>query len=235
MQIQGIESYRKAFPEAEQRKLAYELALDIRKFEIEMYWKRAAYFWTLIAGAFVGYFALASTTSVSRPILQFLMSCIGLVLSCSWHLVNRGSKYWQRNWERHVDTLEDEFAGPLYKTTISVKQFRWWKPTDAYPFSVSKINQLTSLFVALVWLALSISSFPAGQLPAYVIAAGPWILAAFTLSFLFLLILYSRGGSQGKDREIDFYKSALVPPKGVEQADPFTPETRTDPRDALSP
>jgi lipopolysaccharide export LptBFGC system permease protein LptF len=33
-------------------------ALDIRKFEIELYWKRAAYFWTFIAAAFAGYFLL---------------------------------------------------------------------------------------------------------------------------------------------------------------------------------
>lgn len=34
---------------------ALELALDIRKFEIELYWKRATYFWTFIAAAFGGY------------------------------------------------------------------------------------------------------------------------------------------------------------------------------------
>ncbi|MCC9001729.1 MAG: hypothetical protein LM549_03765, partial [Candidatus Competibacter sp.] len=37
---------------------ALEKALDIRKFEIELYWKRAAYFWTLIAAAFAGYFII---------------------------------------------------------------------------------------------------------------------------------------------------------------------------------
>ena len=35
------------------RALAY--ALDIRKFEIELYWKRATYFWGFIAAAFAGY------------------------------------------------------------------------------------------------------------------------------------------------------------------------------------
>ena len=30
-------------------------AADIRKFEIELYWKRATYYWTFIAAAFAGY------------------------------------------------------------------------------------------------------------------------------------------------------------------------------------
>src|SRR5437879_13922105 len=95
MRIQDLEPYRAAFFGAEKRKLAHELALEIRKFEIELYWKRATYFWTLIAATFAGFFALASQSSVSHPILPFLLSCIGLVLSTSWYLVNRGSKYWQ--------------------------------------------------------------------------------------------------------------------------------------------
>ena len=32
--------------------------MDIRKFEIDLYWKRAAYFWAFIAATFAGYFAL---------------------------------------------------------------------------------------------------------------------------------------------------------------------------------
>jgi hypothetical protein len=42
----------------ERQKQALKQALDIRKFEIDLYWKRAIYFWTLIAAAFAGYFAL---------------------------------------------------------------------------------------------------------------------------------------------------------------------------------
>lgn len=91
---------------------ALKYALDIRKFEIELYWKRAAYFWTLIAAAFAGYFALRSAEKLREGPL-FLVTCLGLVLSVAWYLVNRGSKFWQENWERHVDILEDEIIGPL--------------------------------------------------------------------------------------------------------------------------
>lgn len=209
--IQSLKDYRAEFPEGK-RECAYKLALEIRQFEIDLYWKRATYFWTLIAATFAGYFVLASDKFGAHPGLVFLVSCIGIVLSTSWYLVNRGSKYWQENWERHVDLLEDEFAGPLYKTTIANEQFPWLKLQKGYPFSVSKINQLTSLFVALVWLGLTVSSFPPlSPLPACFVAAKPWILAVFTVVFLVVLICCGHGGSQGKDREVDFYKSKLVP------------------------
>jgi hypothetical protein len=40
------------------RNEALKNALDIRKFEIEMYWKRATYFWAFITLAFTAYFAV---------------------------------------------------------------------------------------------------------------------------------------------------------------------------------
>ena len=95
-----------------------EASLDIRKFEIELYWKRAAYFWGLIALTFIGYFSIYDDHK-DGSILLFLLGCIGVILSLAWHLVNLGSKYWQENWEAHVDRLEDEHNGPLYKTILS--------------------------------------------------------------------------------------------------------------------
>ncbi len=51
--------YKTAFgtseaPETDVKK-ALELALEIRKFEIELYWKRATYFWAFITIALAGY------------------------------------------------------------------------------------------------------------------------------------------------------------------------------------
>ncbi len=40
------------------KKRALERAIDIRKFEIDLYWKRAAYFWTFIAATSAGFFAI---------------------------------------------------------------------------------------------------------------------------------------------------------------------------------
>lgn len=146
-------------------KAALEHAKDNRKFEIDLYWKRATYFWTLIAAAFAGYFVLlGSDKGVSnpdeKPLLAFAISCIGFVFTYAWFLVNRGSKQWQENWENHVDMLEDKITGPLYKTVMR-------RPTDSddasfvakhitgpAEFSVSKINQLINVFTMLIWVLL---------------------------------------------------------------------------------
>ncbi|MEI9978414.1 MAG: hypothetical protein WDN23_05335 [Edaphobacter sp.] len=101
-------------------KAALELALDIRKFEIGLYWQRAAYFWALIAAAFAGYFAILSAEKLpDKEYLAYIVSCIGFLFTWAWFLVNRGSKFWQENWGKpcgHAGrrnggaTLEDNIA-----------------------------------------------------------------------------------------------------------------------------
>ena len=77
-------------------KAAFEQVSDIRKFEIELYWKRTTYFWALIAVAFAGYFSiLASEKMPNKFFLSFVVSCIGFVFTFAWFLSSRGSKYWQ--------------------------------------------------------------------------------------------------------------------------------------------
>ena len=135
---------------------ALERALDIRKFEIELYWKRSAYFWTFIGAALASYAVIQRIQDDSEKLfLSVLVSTLGLVFSFAWYCVNRGSKYWQENWENHVDLLETNVIGPLYKTVIA-------RPDGSDPllkrllvgpekFSVSKINQLVSVFVTIIW------------------------------------------------------------------------------------
>jgi hypothetical protein len=163
------EQYKKLFAELDKeppkpaesragRALAF--ALDIRKFEIELYWKRATYFWAFIAAAFAGYALTYKNSSEHEPWLSLLFSSLGLVFSFTWYLVNRGSKYWQNNWERHVDLLEDITLGPLYK--VVAEDVGNKNPlTAAGPFSVSKLNQILSAFVTSIWVLLFIKSlFP---------------------------------------------------------------------------
>ena len=42
---------------------ALKIALDTRKFEIELYWKRASYFWLFIGAVFVAYFSTLKSDS----------------------------------------------------------------------------------------------------------------------------------------------------------------------------
>jgi len=62
---------------------ALEKAHDIRKFEIELYWKRASYFWTIIAVAFAGFFSLSAAQSGGAN--AFAIACLGLVVSLGWY------------------------------------------------------------------------------------------------------------------------------------------------------
>jgi len=139
------------------QKRALKYALDIRKFEIQLYWQRATYFWAFIAASFAGYFLMIS--SEHKDLISILVVCIlGFVFSYSWYFVNKGSKYWQNNWERHVDYLEDEITGPLYKLVKNYDDSNFLNPISEYPISVSKINQLLSLFITIVWVVLTVRS-----------------------------------------------------------------------------
>lgn len=145
---------------------ALDRALDIRKFEIELYWKRATYFWTFIAATLAGFVAIQASSSANKADLSVLICNLGIVFSFGWLCVNRGSKYWQENWENHVDMLEDHIQGPLYKVILSRGAPQGSKEkvihllTGPSPISVSKINQLISLFVTLMWIGLLFYSLP---------------------------------------------------------------------------
>jgi len=146
---------------------ALERALDIRRFEIDLYWKRAAYFLTFIAASLAGFIAIqASQAAANKTDLSVLLCNIGIVFSFGWFCVNRGSKYWQENWEYHVDMLEDKIQGPLYKVVLSrrkpkdLKQHAINLLTGPSPISVSKVDHLISLFITAMWLALLIYPLP---------------------------------------------------------------------------
>lgn len=140
-------------------KAAFDQVSDIRKFEIELYWKRATYFWALITVAFAGYFSiLASEHMPNKFFLSLIVSSVGLVFTFAWFLSSRGSKYWQENWENHLDLLEDSITGPLYKTLLErpghINTSEKYV-TGPLSVSVSKINQWVCIFVVFSWLSLS--------------------------------------------------------------------------------
>ena len=116
---------------------AWEKAWEIRNFEIEMYWKRANYFWAFIASVFAAYIAVIASDDYVLTDLnmhQYLLIWVGLILSIAWAMVNHGSKLWQENWEKHIDLLENNISGPLYKVILR-----------RHSYSVSKINERISL------------------------------------------------------------------------------------------
>lgn len=138
--------------ENSKRTRALAVALDLRKFEIDLYWKRAAYFWVFTGAALAGHLTALTVdkSKIAAAPALLLTSSLGLVFAFAWYLVNRASKFWQTNWESHVDILENDIHGPLYKITLSDND-PWWKLNGAYRLSVSKINQMLSLFVTAVF------------------------------------------------------------------------------------
>lgn len=138
------------------REKAFERAHDIRKFEIELYWKRTTYFWAFIAAAFAGYFAILTSKDINfQEQYLFLIESIGFIFSLGWFFVNKGSKHWQLNWEKVIDSLEDDITGPLMKNHIK-NHNSFWSLTLSYRFSVSRINQIISFFITVIWLLLMI-------------------------------------------------------------------------------
>lgn len=159
--IDNIGDYIDSFKCIENSSLdkVYERASDIRKFEIELYWKRTTFFWTMIGTIIAGYFLTYSKIeddSIKLPKIVFSLANLGLIFSVGWYFVNRGSKFWQINWEKHIDCLEDFVIGPLYKTTLKTDYYRGklMNLTAPYPFSVSKINQVLNLVIIFFWLIL---------------------------------------------------------------------------------
>lgn len=179
----------------EKLKAALEQALDIRKFEIELYWKRAAYFWTLIAAAFAGYFVILSAQHLDdKKFLAFIVACVGFLFTFAWFQVNRGSKQWQENWENHVDILEDKVTGPLYKTILgrpSGDDFFERHVTGPGNISVSKTNQIVNLFTLCIWLALAYFSLDVIGCQ-YPLSIKHVAVGALTLGFCVLILWRGR-------------------------------------------
>lgn len=156
------ESKFSGYFEGSKREKAMDIAQDIRKFEIELYWKRATYFWTILAAAFVGFGAAQGLSDRSaRTDMSVVVACLGTIFSFAWFCINKGNKYWQTNWEQNVEMLENNVVGPLYKLNWApsadrpswIRRIQWWL-VEGDRFSVTRINQLVSFFVFLVWFVL---------------------------------------------------------------------------------
>jgi hypothetical protein len=196
---------------------AFDKAWETRNFEIELYWKRATYFWAFIASAFVGYFGLVNADAYRRPdpyqhAEVYFVICLGFLLSLAWLLTNIGSKQWQRHWEVHVDLLEDQFTGPLYKTV---------HPSMTY--SVSKINEIVSVAVVSVWVLLALKYLSeqnllhiSGRINLFVFVA---TMGTFVLSSA---MLFGHGRGRFSERSVVMHARSIgfsqKDARGVEQS-----------------
>ncbi|WP_155674681.1 hypothetical protein [Burkholderia stagnalis] len=200
-------------PDPKRTENALQHALDIRKFEIGLYWQRATYFWTLIAATFAGYFAVLSAEHMKdKDFDAYVVACVGFIFSLAWFLTNRGSKFWQENWENHVDMLEDGITGPLYKTILHRPEARGILSVieGPAPFSVSQINQWVSLFTVAVWLPLIATVLPAIDLKSSV----SWkhvVIAAITLAAVALMLCRTKSNIvDGHKHSMSVKRTAVI-------------------------
>ena len=130
-----------------------QLAADVRKFEIGLFWQRSLFFWGLIAATFLAYANIKNSDAT----IKFAIICAGFIFSVGWTLVNRGSKYWQENWEKKVERAEQSASVQLFqsKEAVQAKFFAW----QARQYSVSKLAIALSDFTVLVWLFLGVRGF----------------------------------------------------------------------------
>jgi hypothetical protein len=129
-------------------------AYDIRKVELDLYWKRATYFWGFLIAAFTAYFIVMNEKQDFSNGIKFLVICLGFTFSNAWYLVNRGSSYWLTHWERIIDAVEEYLGMNLYKVNLIEKinpKFYEYKP-----YSVSRINIIVSFYIWIVWGILGI-------------------------------------------------------------------------------
>lgn len=156
-------------------KEALKLAHDIRKFEIGLFWTRGTYFWAFILAAFTAHFAILNKffhckkcdisfdsftdLDIFPKMVLLITALICLFFCMAWVLVNKGSKFWQKNWESHIDQLEDEITGKMYKAILNTNSEKFKSCPllkDAYDYSVTKVTTVTSIFLASVSLGLVI-------------------------------------------------------------------------------
>jgi hypothetical protein len=130
-------------------KAALNRAHELRQFEIENYWKRANYFWLFQLAAFtfdglaLKDFESSSVGPISKSgALLFAAELVSITAQVGY-LTARGSKFWQENWEAHVDMLETQHEGRLTQTILYKGKLK---------SSVSRINERLYALLAMVWV-----------------------------------------------------------------------------------
>ena len=128
-----------------------EIAIDNRKFEIDLLWRRALVFWGFVAVLFVAVAAV-------KPYAQYLalgLSAMGVVFSLVWALVNRASKSWQESWEIKARKFFEERYGSkeMYKrvTEDQGEIFFMLRPRN---YSVSRLLIALSDYLVIFWAGL---------------------------------------------------------------------------------
>lgn len=179
---------------------AYDMAADIRKFEIELFWKRATFFWAFITAIYVAYFQVLTQIHHNEHgyISLVVLAALGLFFCVSWLLSSKGSKHWQENWEEHLNILEEDVTGPLYKTYLAEKSY-----------SLSKIAIYAGWAVSFCAYGLLLYEFSHFVERQFAIQQGLKLLVTLVFAGCVPIFLYTYSrnvlGNLSENREINFH------------------------------
>lgn len=196
----SLEKYNEQFETKNIKEKALERAWKNRNFEIDLFWKRAMYFWAFITLTYAGF-------SQANGWMQIVIAFIGSLLSWVWYLAHKGSKKWQENWEKHIDLLEDTIEGPIYKTVLREESF-----------SVSKLSLVVALINMFSWCLLSsvylvnilwVSKTPSLSLEVPTLCAKVSCLIAYYLILAFFLVFIWKFSKTSKKNSICFEKRKI--------------------------
>ena len=137
--------------ETDDRNEALKRAWLVRDFEIELFWKRTTYFSVLVGSLFIALYKTSNGGDDSGLFSQFLISVLGFIASLIWFLSNKGSKFWQENWELHIDQIEKDIGKNKLHSLILYRRSNKLFSLGGDSFSVSKLNTLFSLIVCISW------------------------------------------------------------------------------------
>jgi len=146
----------------EKLKESYNKAHDIRKFEIELYWKRTTYIWTLVAALITACAVLAAAyyrvhdadPSKDRALSEtrnFLLASLagvsffGVIITITSSFILKSGEYWQKTWEYHVSLLEPLFSGRLYSSLLDKNKNR---------YSIAGLNNLLYVILLSPWVLI---------------------------------------------------------------------------------
>lgn len=171
-------------PEKERIAAAFKEAHEIRQFEIRLYWQRNLFFWGFILTFFASFVALLTNENQKDFMWALLgIALIGLFTSLAWFYIEKGSGTWQKNWELHIDFLEDRITGKLHKTMLGEEgQF----------LSLATILRHFIFSVGVVWfvLFLVVASLVWTELKCVFVAIGEWlVLNQGVWTYLLLLVI----------------------------------------------
>ncbi len=162
----------------------FDVAADVRKFEIGLFWQRSLFFWGFVGAAFVAYVKLLDAPKGSPDWPPIAIACFGFVCGFAWTLVNRGNKYWQEAWEQKVERKELDVLGDrLFERKEAAKKN--FPTVRALRYSVSKLVIALSDFTIIVWAILITISLPWTRVSAqclpweFVLPAGAFLYAAY--------------------------------------------------------